>query len=179
MGTTMTSYWLAAKFGASSASIGLVLALTYGCTAAVALAGVRLAERFGTLKAVLALQLGGIVFVLLLPAAPWFWLAALFVAGQAACSLGTRGSRSAAALEQRRSHWPRSVPRRAWLRRLNTLLLRIGVVLWPGAFGQLLDRGHAALPFYIAAAVQLLALLWYLKAGSVRTEQAPSEAALE
>ncbi|MFC5448815.1 hypothetical protein [Paenibacillus aestuarii] len=60
-----------------------------------------------------------------------------------------------------------------------TISLRIGVVLWPGAFGHLIDRGHGALPFYIAAAVQLLALLWFVRAGRFRPEQAPSNAALE
>ncbi|UQZ83476.1 Major Facilitator Superfamily protein [Paenibacillus konkukensis] len=175
MATTLTSYWLSAKFGAAPEMISLVLAASYGGAAASALLNIRLAERVGTHRTVVCMQLGGIVFALLLPWSPSFGLAALLVAGCTTCNLGTRASRTDAAVQTRTERGQTSA--QLWLYRAKSLLLRFGILLWPGAFGHMIDRGHWALPFYIAAAVQLATTCWYIRSHDLRSPPRRSEPA--
>jgi MFS family permease len=123
----------------------------------VSLANISAANRFGSVKSVIAMQVMGIVFVLALPWSPWFWLASACIVGCTACNLGARGNRSTVVIDKRKRR------KRSWQARACSFVLRLGTVLWPGAFGHLIEEGQFVLPFTIAAAVQFGATLWYGK----------------
>ncbi|MFH5185590.1 hypothetical protein ACHHV8_24705 [Paenibacillus sp. TAB 01] len=54
--------------------------------------------------------------------------------------------------------------------KINYLLIRTGAVLWPGAFGGLIEAGHFASPFLITAALQSAAAWLY-----ARVHRAPKD----
>ncbi|TBL80578.1 MFS transporter [Paenibacillus thalictri] len=152
---TMTSYWLAVKFEVPAYSIGLVISVSYFLTGIVSLLIVHASNKFGAVKPVVTLQLAGALCVLALPWTPWFWAAAVLNAGGTMLNLGTRGSRAAVMNEQTKRS------KRTWRSRATSFLLRLGTILWPGAFGHLIDAGEFALPFYIAGFVQVVSTIWY------------------
>jgi MFS family permease len=158
LSSTMTSYWLSAKFGASPGMIGLVIAISYLMTGGVSLAAIYATKRFGAIKPIVYLQLAGVVCLLALPWSPWFWITAALNAGCTMFSLGTRGNRYTVMNVQRKRGT------RTWQSRLTSLLLRLVAVLWPGVFGSMIASGEFVLPFYIAAAVQIASTLWYSSA---------------
>jgi MFS family permease len=158
LSSTMTSYWLSAKFAASSGMIGLVMAVSYMTAGAVSLANVYAAKRFGSVNSVICMQAIGIVFVLALPWSPWFWLAAALNVGCTAFHLGARGNQSTVIIAARRER-----RKRTWRSRTMSFVLRLGTVLWPGAFGSMVENGQFVLPFYMAATVQFGSTLWYGK----------------
>ncbi|NGQ94097.1 MFS transporter [Brevibacillus sp. SYP-B805] len=167
LSTTMTSYWLSAKYAASSGMIGLVMAVSYLMAGEVSLANVSAAKRFGSATSVICMQAIGIVFALALPWAPWFWLAAVCNVGCVACNLGARGNRSIVMMDRRNRR------KRTWQSRTVSFVLRLGTVLWPGAFGHMIEEGQFALPFTIAAAMQAGATFWYGKVyrSKIKAEQ--------
>ncbi|WP_186445995.1 MFS transporter [Paenibacillus cremeus] len=155
LASTMSSYWLAARFGASTSMIGLVISASYLMTGLTSLAVIRASKRYGSVKPVVGLQLAGIACVLVMPWVPWFLGAAVLYICCTMFNLGTRGSRSVVMNIQR------SAGSRNWQSRLTSFMLRLGVVLWPGAFGHMIEGGAFVLPFYIAATVQTVSTVWF------------------
>ncbi|MBW7453878.1 MFS transporter, partial [Paenibacillus sepulcri] len=168
LSSTMTSYWLSAKFGVSSGMIGLVMAASYMLTGVFSLVSIHAAKRFGSVKTIVCMQLAGIVFVLALPWSPWFWLTAVLNIGCIAFNLGTRGNRSVVMVETIRRR------KRSWPSRAASLLLRTGTVLWPGVFGKLIEEGQFMLPLYIAGFLQFGSTLWYGKTHQIPRSAAPA-----
>ncbi len=155
LASTMTSYWFSVRFDAPEALIGLVVSASYIATGMVALAAVRLADRFGPVHVMLYMQLCGILFVLALPWARWFWLAAVLNMGCMALNLGSRGSRSAIAAAGTRGQ-------RSWQRKVSTMIvLSLTTGAWPSAFGRMLEEGEYVLPFCVAASAQLFSTMWF------------------
>lgn len=155
---TMTAYWLTARFGASAGSVGVMMALAYFAAGAVSLIGMRLSGKFGSVRSAAGMQLAGVAIVAVLPWVSAFWPAALLSAASTALNLGTRGNRNALLTDNRNRH------RRTLMSRIHALIARMAIVLWPGAFGRMIDQGHWVLPFYIAAAIQLAATLLFAAA---------------
>ncbi|WP_369406107.1 MFS transporter [Alicyclobacillus kakegawensis] len=155
LASTMTSYWFSVRFDAPEALIGLVVSASYIATGMVAMATVRLADRFGPVQVMVYMQLCGILFVLALPWAPWFWLAAVLNIGCMALNLGSRGSRSAIAAAGTRGQ-------RSWQRKVSMMIvLSLTTGAWPSAFGRMLEEGEYVLPFCVAASAQLFSTLWF------------------
>ncbi|QAY66525.1 MFS transporter [Paenibacillus protaetiae] len=163
---TMSSYWLAAKFGASAGMAGIVLAASYLLAGALSLAGEHAARTFGPVKAVVYFQLAGVVCTLALPWVPNFWEAAVLFALCSMFNLGSRGTRNAVMFDNRARH-----KQSGWAK-FTSFLVRFGVVLWPGAFGSLIEEGEYVLPFYMAAAIQSVSAWLYGRVRGTRTEQA-------
>ncbi|MFB5192149.1 hypothetical protein [Alicyclobacillus fastidiosus] len=155
LSSTMTSYWFSIRFGTPTEYIGLVMAISYLVTGLVALATIRLAPRIRPVQSIICLQLCGVVLVLTLPFAPWFWLAAILNICCVALNLGSRGSRSTVlASGQRR--------KRSWQAKVSAIiLLFLTTGAWPATFGEMLEDGEFILPFFIAAAAQLMSTLWF------------------
>jgi MFS family permease len=155
LSSTMTSYWLAAKFGASPGSIGAVMGISF---LAAGLLSFLSASRAPAVPTLIAMQTLAILFILALPWAPSFWSAALLEIGCTACNLGTRSNRSAVMMEEAAGGggW-------TWASRASYLIARLGAVMWPGAFGAFIDEGQYVVPFSIAAAIQSGATLLYAR----------------
>ncbi|MGG1518533.1 hypothetical protein ABE504_24150 [Paenibacillus oryzisoli] len=149
--STMTSYWFAVRFNASPGWIGVVMGLSYLAAGGWSYLAPKHAEKIGTVRVVVILHLLAIACLLALPWTTSFWVAALLEIGCTACNLGTRGNRTAMLMEEA----PRG--KRSLIVKMNYVILRLGAVLWPGAFGKFIDAGRMVAPFYIVGALQLLA----------------------
>lgn len=146
--STMSGYWFSTRFDVSTGEVGLVIALSYLLAGTMSLVMIRSAN---PIKSVVYLQLAGAACILLLPwsAALGFGPTAILYALCSMFNLGTRGSRYTLMSSQP------AVGIRTWSSRLTSFLIRLGAILWPGAFGRMIDEGEHTLPFYIAAGIQL------------------------
>ncbi|MBB6735692.1 hypothetical protein [Cohnella zeiphila] len=154
---TMTSYWFSSRFEASAGSIGVVMSLSYIAAGLLSLRGTSSARKPASVRSVLLMQFTAIAFLLAMPWAASFWLAACLEIGCTAFNLGTRGNRTAIMMEE-----PRRGPRSGFAT-FYYLLIRIGAVLWPGAFGRWVEAGEYVAPFYIAAGLQAASALLYAR----------------
>lgn len=177
---TMTAYWLRAKFGVSEAEIGTVMALSYAGAGVTSITGIWAAERFGTAKAIVVMQLAGVLTVALMPWSGSFLIAAMLTVLSTSLHMGSRSNRSSAAANRRRlspspaasaeiSRPTSDRKQRPKVARWRAILLRFSIVLWPGAFGRMIEHGHWVLPFYAAAIIQLAATIWYASATATPT----------
>ncbi|MCK9857822.1 hypothetical protein [Paenibacillus sp. ATY16] len=148
--STMSAYWFSERFRVSATEVGLVIALSYLLAGALSYVLIHASERMGPIKPVVSLQLAGAACVLLLPLAPSFITAASLYALCSMFNLGTRGTRYAVMMDEQPIRKQRSPSSR-----LASFLIRLGAILWPGAFGRMIDEGEHMLPFFLAAAVQL------------------------
>jgi hypothetical protein len=155
--STMTSYWFSSRFEVSAGSIGIVMSLSYVAAGLLTLRGTRKARKPAAVRSVLLMQFTAIALLLALPWAASFWLAACLEIGCTALNLGTRGNRTAIMMEE-----PRRGPRSGFAT-FYYLLIRIGAVLWPGAFGRWVESGQYATPFYIAAGLQTASAMLYAR----------------
>ncbi|PWW05138.1 MFS transporter [Paenibacillus cellulosilyticus] len=153
--STVTAYWFAERFGASSGVIGLVMGVSYLTAALLARITSGGTGREATLRTIISLQIVAILLLLVLPWVSAFWLAALIEIGCTACNLGTRGNRTALMMEERGRR------KRDFLSRVNIIAVRLTAVLWPGAFVHFVDEGYYVPPFYFAAAMQLVSALLF------------------
>lgn len=151
----MMSYWFAIKFGASSAEIGVTLALSFVFTGISSLITGVLTTRFGVVRSVVWLQLLGIVLILILPLVPSFWLASTIYIVRSAFSRGTQGARSALSSSLTRD------TRRGFSVSINALAIRLPSSVGPTLSGAMMDMNIFAIPFFIAGALQLASTLLY------------------
>lgn len=151
----LMSYWFATRFGVSAAAIGVTLALSFAFTGISSIITGGLAQRFGMVRSVVWLQLTGIVFILVMPLMPSFWLASILYIARSAVSRGTQGAQSALSTSLTRDH------RRGFSVSMNALTIRLASVIGPVGAGYLIDLGDFAVPFYIAGALQLASTLLY------------------
>jgi hypothetical protein len=168
---TMTSYWFSARFAASAGAIGAVMGASYLAAALLSLRSAHHSRKRDTVRSILWMQLAAVAFLLVLPWASSFWLAAGLEIGCTALNLGTRGNRTAILMEEpRRGKGSASA-------RFYYLLVRIGAVLWPGAFGRWIEYGEYVAPFYIVAGLQSAAALLYARV--FRRSPPPGDKALD
>ncbi len=153
----MMSYWFATKFGVSSSEIGVTLALSFVFTGGSSLLTGVLAQRFGMVKAVVWLQLFGILMILLLPLVPTFWLASAIFVVRSAFSRGTQGAKSALSSSLTRDQ------RRGFSVSMNSLAVRSMSAVGPTIAGYMLDMGMFSVPFFVAGGLQLISTLLYGK----------------
>ena len=110
LASTVTSYWYAARFGASpQGMIGVAMSASYLLAAILSWLTGRPMNRSRTMIAILGLQ--SCAIMLLLKILPWvtsFGPAAWIEIGCTACSLGTRGNSTAVMMEDRSADWPKS-----------------------------------------------------------------------
>lgn len=151
----MVTYWFAARFGADSAQIGVTLAGSFVVTGLAAMFSGIAAERFGMVRSVVWLRLAGVVFMLILPLMPTFWLASAVYTIRSALSRGTQGTRSALGSSVTRDQ------RRGFSLSINSFFTRLASAIGPSLSGALLDSGSFALPFLLAGGLQLVSSLLY------------------
>ncbi|MFB5189841.1 MFS transporter [Alicyclobacillus fastidiosus] len=151
----MMSYWFAAKFGVSSAQIGVTLALSFVFTGISSLVTGALTTRFGLIRSVVLLQVLGTVMILILPLMPSFALASTFYVLRSALSRGTQGARSALSTSLTRDK------RRGFSVSMNSLVMRMSSAIGPTFSGDLLNAGLFSVPFYITGVLQVCSALLY------------------
>lgn len=151
----MMAYWFAVRFGASSAAIGLTLAAAFAVTGFSSLATGALAQKFGMVRSVVWLRIGGVALLLALPLMPSFALASVIYVARSALNRGTQGARSALSSSLTRDQ------RRGFSVSVNSFAMRMASAIGPTISGYLLDSGDFALPFFIAAALQFSSAILY------------------
>ncbi|MFD1673535.1 MFS transporter [Alicyclobacillus fodiniaquatilis] len=151
----LISYWFAIKFGASTAQIGVTLAVSFVLTGFSSLITGELTRRFGMVKSVVFFQVLGVCMILILPLMPSFWLASVFYILRSALNRGTQGARSALSASLTRNQ------RRGFSVSMNSLVMRLTSALGPTLSGYILDIGELGLPFYLGGVLQLGSTLLY------------------
>lgn len=146
----LLSYWFYVKFGAGPEALGPVFAVTYLATGAAAAASGRVAERIGLVRSVVSVRLLAVVFLLLLPLVPSFWLASIIHVARSALNRGTIGTRQALTVSLVRDQ------RRGFASAINSISGSLPNALGPLIAGLMLDAGYLTLPFLIAALMQFL-----------------------
>jgi MFS family permease len=151
----LISYWFALRFQVGPASIAPVLAATFVITGISSLLTGRLSERVGIIKSIVWPRVVGLVLLILMPIAPFYWLASLFYLLRSAFNRGTAGSRQALTIGLVREQ------RRGLATSLNAVSNQVPQSVGPSVAGILLDVGQFTLPFYIAAVFQGVYLVAY------------------
>ncbi|MHB1203578.1 MAG: MFS transporter, partial [Acidithiobacillus sp.] len=91
----LMAYWFALRFGVGPAAIGGTMAVAFVAAGIMSLAGGKLTMRFGLVGTVLRLRILGLALLLIIPFAPFFWLAMVLYILRAALNQGSIGSRQA------------------------------------------------------------------------------------
>lgn len=156
IGPLMT-YWFAIRFGHGPASIGPVVTLAYFITAASSLSSAPLIERLGVVSSVVWMRIVGLLFLVLIPLMPDFWLAAVFYIARSAFNRGTIGARQALTVGLVRPH------RQGTAVSLGNVAGQFPRALGPLLAGLLFTAGWLELPFYVAAVFSGLYIYFYKK----------------
>jgi len=163
------TYWFYERFGATSATLGVLFALTsLGAVVPYALSPV-IARRFGIVNTVVGIRVLGVVTLALLPWMPTFTLAAVFyffrmVIQRASIPLRQSYSMGVVAREERSS-----------AAGLSNLPSQAAAAISPQIAGYIFESVSLEIPFEIGAGFQLLnAVLFF---GLFRNIKPPEEAA--
>ncbi len=147
--------WFALRFGRGPGTIAPVVAAGLLLAALSSLLGGRLSGRVGTVRTVVTMRAIGLGFLLAMPWAPNFGVAAALYAGRSASNRGTAGARQALALglvDGRRRGLAASV---------NSLSIQLPRALGPILAGLMISHGELNLPLLLAALCQGGYLLLY------------------
>jgi MFS family permease len=153
----LVPYWFALKFGVGVAKLGPVFALTFLLTGAASLITGALSRRLGIVRSVIVSRGAGLALLSLLPILPTYALASGAFALRSAFNRGTVGARQALAVGLV------SDSRRGLAASLNAVSSQLPSALGPTVAGYFLQQGWLAVPFYLAAALQLVYLGLYGK----------------
>lgn len=146
----LLSYWFYIKFGAGPEALGPVFAITYLATGAASVISGRVAERIGLVRSVVSVRLLAVLFLLLLPIVPYFWMASTLHIVRSALNRGTIGTRQALTVSLVRDE------RRGFASAINSTSGSFPNALGPLIAGVMIEAGHLTLPFLVAAAMQFL-----------------------
>lgn len=157
MGLTgpLIAYWFDLKFGVGPGALGLVFAGTFLLTGLCALATGALTRAFGIVNSVIVGRGVGLGLLLALPLLPTYGLAAVAYGLRSAVSRGTVGARQALAVGLVGDR------RRGLATSLNAVSMILPATAGPVVTGYLLQHGHLALPFFLAAGLQVGYLILY------------------
>lgn len=157
------AYWLYARFGAGSGTIGLLFAaVSLGATIPYLLSPV-LARRFGTVNTVVGVRLGGVVLLSLLP-----WMPTLFLAAVVYFFRMTL-QRASIPLRQSYSMGVVSAEERSAAAGLSNLPSQLSAAVSPVISGHIFQEVSLVLPFEIGMVLQLAnAVLFYTLFRNIR-----------
>ncbi len=153
----LIAFWFAIKFHHGLDTIGPGLAIGFVLGSAGSWLAAKMAKRYNIINTVIRMRGTGIVLLVLMPLAPWFWLAMVLYMLRGACNRGTAGVRQALAAGLTR------VERRGLASSLQNISIQLPRAIGPVIGGALFHAGYLNLPFYISAVLQLAYLLLYVK----------------
>ena len=151
----LISYWFERRFQVGPAAIAPVMAATFVITGVSSLFTGWLTGRIGIVPSVVWERLLGTMLLVLLPIMPRYWLASLVYLLRTVFYRGTAGAQQALTVGLVRDE------RRGLATSLNAVSFQLPRSVGPGLAGFLLDSGQLSLPFYAAALLQGIYLLWY------------------
>lgn len=151
----LISYWFAQRFDLGPAHIGPIMALTFVAAGVASLVTGHWGDRHGLIRAVVWSRSLGVIMLVLLPLAPWFWLAALFDTLRMASNGASAGSRQAQVINLVRHQ------RRAQASSINAASFQLPQALGPALAGPLIAADLFATPFYLAALLQVAYIVGY------------------
>jgi len=151
----LISYWFALRFQIGPTAIAPVMAATFVITGVSSLLTGWLTGRIGIVQSVVWERLIGIGLLVLLPIMPTYWLASLVYLLRTVFYRSTAGAQQALTVGLVRDK------RRGMATSLNAVSLQLPRSIGPGIAGYMLDVGQFSLPFYAAALLQTIYLIWY------------------
>ncbi|MCY0878838.1 MAG: MFS transporter [Firmicutes bacterium] len=151
----LMSYWFSARFHASSTAIAASLSLSLAVTGVASLASGHLAQKVGTIRAIVWLQIVGVLLTMAIPWMPTFLWASVLYTLRSAFSRSTQGVRSALSTSLTRDE------RRGLAVSINSLSMRLPSAIGPTIAGYLLENGDFGLPFVLGGLLQLASTLSY------------------
>lgn len=166
----LISYWFALRFHVGPAEIAPVMAIMFAITAVSSVFTGWLTGRIGIIPSIVLERLIGVGLLVLIPLMPVYWLAS------SAYVLRTIFYRSSAGAQQALSMGLVRDERRGLAASLNAVSFQLPRAGGPVLSGYLLDAGFFTAPFYAAAFLQIVYLVWYRSAfrmyepGRTRTE---------
>ncbi len=151
----LMAYWFAMKFHEGPGAIGPVMAATFAITAIAAVVTARMTQRFGLVRSVQWGRTGGLALLVILPLLPAYALASAAYILRSALNRGTVGARQALVVSVVRDH------RRGFAVSVNLLSQMVPMSLGPVLAGAMIGAKWFVAPFYIAAVLQGLYVLFY------------------
>ena len=153
----LIAYWFDLKFGVGPGGLGPFFAITFILTGLAAVATGALTRAFGIVRSVAVGRGLGLGLLLLLPVLPSYGLAAAVYALRSALSRGTVGARQALAVSLVDDS------RRGLATSLNAVSMILPAAVGPVLAGFMLQGGHLEMPFFLAAALQLVYMVLYVR----------------
>uniref|UniRef100_A0A832AWP0 MFS transporter n=1 Tax=Desulfurella acetivorans TaxID=33002 RepID=A0A832AWP0_DESAE len=153
----LIAYFFAVKFGVGAKHIGFVLAITFLLSAVLSFYTGKLSLRIGIVKSVFIQRLVGLIFLILLPLAPSYILASIFYIFHQIFNRSSAGARQALTVSLVRDK------RRGFAVSINSASMQFPRSIGPYITGIFFDADLFALPFFMAAFLQGLYLIFYKK----------------
>ncbi len=153
----LISYWFALRFHVGPLYIAPVMAGTFLITGIVSLLTGWLTQRIGIVSSVVWERMIGMGMMAILPLMPNYWLASLVYLLRSVFSRGSAGAQQALTVGLVREE------RSGLAASLNAISFQLPRSVGPGISGYLLGAGQFSLPFYSAALLQGIYLVWYWK----------------
>lgn len=148
----LIAYWFDVKFGIGPGALGPIFAITFLFTGVASLLLGALTRTWGVIRAVVVGRGVGLGLLVALPLVPTYGLAAAAYALRSGVSRGTVGARQALTVSLVGD------ARRGLAASLSAVSTILPAALGPVVTGYLLQSGHLSLPFFLAAAVQVIYL---------------------
>lgn len=152
----LIAYWFALRFLHGPGTIGPALAASFVLGSLGATLTGRLVRRHGLIRPVIFMRGVALAFLVAIPLAPTFALAAALYALRAGCNQGTAGVRQALVLGLTRN-------RRGLAASLQSVSIQIPRAIGPVVAGLMLHAGMLRAPFFVAAALQAAYLVLYVR----------------
>lgn len=153
-------YWFNYKFGVGTEAIGTVLSVSYLATAIFSILTGLTSQRRGLVRTVVAARLVTVALFAVIPLMPTFGLASAAHIARSALSRGSIGARRAIAVNLV------GLERRGLVSGVNNVSLKVSNSVGSAVAGVFLNAGLLALPFFVAAGMQLLYGMAYGRAFS-------------
>jgi predicted MFS family arabinose efflux permease len=151
----LISYWFFLKFHEGPSTIAPMMAATFFITGIFSVYTGKISESIGIVKSVVKMRLVGLILFVLLPLAPFYWLASAIYILRSAFNRGTAGNRQALTISLVRDK------RRGFATSLNAVSMQVPRSAGPGIAGMLFNAGMLELPFYAGALLQGIYLILY------------------
>ncbi|OSS43155.1 Multidrug-efflux transporter [Desulfurella amilsii] len=153
----LIAYFFAVRFGVGAKHIGLIFAITFLLSAILSFYTGKLSLRVGIIKSVFIQRLIGLVFLILLPLAPSYIIASIFYIFHQIFNRSSAGARQALTVSLVRDK------RRGFAVSINSASMQFPRSIGPYVAGILFDASLFAIPFFMAAFLQGLYLIFYKK----------------
>jgi MFS family permease len=152
----LIAYWFALRFRHGPGSIGPALAASFVLGALGAVLAGRMVRRYGLIRPVVVMRGVALALLVALPLVPAFPLAAALYALRAGFNQGTAGVRQALVVGL-------APGRRGLAASVQNVSIQIPRAVGPLIAGFMLDAGMLRAPFFVAAALQAIYLVLYVR----------------